>query len=828
METTEEDGSSLFTYHESASQGVSGSHRVGRPPHPARKHFNFIADVGKCMCRHCEKLVRYRLSAMLQHLANCDEFTRLSLEDLERRGLPFIDHSKLQKKKPIQVAKFRKMFKNASPRSEDIQLLREGNDREIIEQLFPPSRERAQQFREDLVRACALKHLPFTLFEEGYIRSAIAAVNPFAVAEIPSSYMAKKILKQLVDDATAAMEDKLVVKVRRFPLMPASLTMAVDTWISTSNEAIFGVVVSCSNISIPCSTSMSFQKETGANLAIMVEDIIQQWVKRCGEERLVNNFVSDDAGACGKARRILALRYPYIVFQKCFAHQINLACRDFLQTYGHEALLTIRKLMFKVQKSKTLQNIYLQHCQKCYGKHKGFKLKQISEIRWNSAHSALSSVLRVRSALLDLAGEEPAFSAIDASLIRRCSRLEKLLRPITEISIQMQRGDQTIGFAMESLLILYRTFMQVENETRTEILQALESRWRKLEQPLFLVAYMLHNDYYLVFRTMCKVLQQKDAVKEWLFWGFVGMYVRKYIPGDVDVKAVCEETEQFLNLSGERTSLDEKLDSRAITPALFCKALAVDCPSVSQLAYFLQTATCQSATCERLFSAYKLMHTKTRNRLKHDNMRDLAVLRHHLKSQNSGGSSSTPLSPEEYSRLNSNSSEREPLTSGEEIATELLSKADSKSLVSQLSQVPYEGLNLDSLWPSFFESEEEEPETSEADNEADVTQSLKDEFKKLCSLPSIFDPNKFYGTTFRTENGPIAENSPQEALTGLRSFKIELRQLFLAWMFAKKLELSPKDRTFLETELPNATKNMKSKLKNKRKTTSRKVRKKNT
>lgn len=39
--------------------------------------------------------------------------------------------------------------------------------------------------------------------------------------------------------------------------------------------------------------------------------------------RHLKYFLTDNAGNCAKARRILALRFPHIVFTHCWAHQVN-------------------------------------------------------------------------------------------------------------------------------------------------------------------------------------------------------------------------------------------------------------------------------------------------------------------------------------------------------------------------------------------------------------------------------------------------------------------------------------------------------------------------
>ena len=40
--------------------------------------------------------------------------------------------------------------------------------------------------------------------------------------------------------------------------------------------------------------------------------------------------VSDDAGQCARARRILALRHPHMLLMRCWAHQINFMVKDLL------------------------------------------------------------------------------------------------------------------------------------------------------------------------------------------------------------------------------------------------------------------------------------------------------------------------------------------------------------------------------------------------------------------------------------------------------------------------------------------------------------------
>jgi hypothetical protein len=47
----------------------------------------------------------------------------------------------------------------------------------------------------------------------------------------------------------------------------------------------------------------------------------------------VGAVVTDNAGQCGRARRILALRYPKVSFEHCFAHDIKNLVKAVLKTF---------------------------------------------------------------------------------------------------------------------------------------------------------------------------------------------------------------------------------------------------------------------------------------------------------------------------------------------------------------------------------------------------------------------------------------------------------------------------------------------------------------
>ena len=93
-------------------------------------------------------------------------------------------------------------------------------------------------------------------------------------------------------------------------------------------------------------------------------------------EHIFHYLCTDDAGQCGRARRILALRYPFIMFHKCWAHQINLMVKALLTRYQfkstcEQAIATAHAInasssRILPQLKDICESFYGKKCGQCY------------------------------------------------------------------------------------------------------------------------------------------------------------------------------------------------------------------------------------------------------------------------------------------------------------------------------------------------------------------------------------------------------------------------------------------------------------------------------
>ncbi|ETI35137.1 hypothetical protein F443_18468 [Phytophthora nicotianae P1569] len=112
----------------------------------------------------------------------------------------------------------------------------------------------------------------------------------------------------------------------------------------------------------------------------------------------IGAVVTDNAGQCGRARRILSLRWPTIAFVICFAHDLHNLVKSVLKSDYAEV---IKKASDAVNALNASSAKWLVEPNTCMEETFGYKLnvKQLCETRWNSMHGCFPSLLRIRSAL---------------------------------------------------------------------------------------------------------------------------------------------------------------------------------------------------------------------------------------------------------------------------------------------------------------------------------------------------------------------------------------------------------------------------------------------
>ena len=157
--------------------------------------------------------------------------------------------------------------------------------------------------------------------------------------------------------------------------------LIVDGYKNVSSEHIESIIVSVGGTTFPVGMDGCGTEHDGLSIARFLERLL----KTHGNKYNIKYVCTDDAGQCGRARRILALRYPHLVFMRCYAHQINLMVCALLKC---EVFRNVSKQAVQAAKSITSSSAKLlpklkEVVQKLYGDVPS-KISVPGETRWNS------------------------------------------------------------------------------------------------------------------------------------------------------------------------------------------------------------------------------------------------------------------------------------------------------------------------------------------------------------------------------------------------------------------------------------------------------------
>eukprot|EP00644_Phytophthora_capsici_P005324 jgi/Phyca11/97103/e_gw1.1.1704.1 len=168
-----------------------------------------------------------------------------------------------------------------------------------------------------------------------------------------------------------------------------------DVWQNISKDHLLGCQLSLFGELLTYDLLPAGDRHDGIAIAEQLESVLE---KVLGEMWRVGGVVTDDAGQCSRARRILALRWPHIVFLFCFAHDVNnlvkAVLRSAFRDVAAKAATAVNTL--NASSSKWLPRA-TKVMKQCYGLSLG--LRTLCETRWNSMQGCFASLLRVQSAL---------------------------------------------------------------------------------------------------------------------------------------------------------------------------------------------------------------------------------------------------------------------------------------------------------------------------------------------------------------------------------------------------------------------------------------------
>lgn len=355
-------------------------------------------------------------------------------------------------------------------------------------------------------------NLPFSFVECDTFRKIVEFLHCAAVNDLPHRRLVGGGL--LTERSKAAVTwglDELTKRANRGQYVGLSS----DGWMNINKNHILAVVLTCNDFHFTLDSVQCGDEHHGIAVAQETEAFFLELAKeddRYGAQFDVRYFCSDDAGQCARARRMLALRWPHMIFMKCFAHQVSsipaCCCLDIVLSNSllafklQQVNLIVKELLTSPEYSTiTKQATNLATClskssskwlkrlrdkmMELYGK--VLKLYVPGDTRWNSLQACMGSILRCRNALEVLHvtykynADYPKDLLVlgDASFWTSRLSAEVMIRPLGEASFLMQRSGNTVAhvFLMLGTLARYFKDIAVDENGQEDILVRVRQNW---------------------------------------------------------------------------------------------------------------------------------------------------------------------------------------------------------------------------------------------------------------------------------------------------------------------------------------------------------------
>ena len=156
------------------------------------------------------------------------------------------------------------------------------------------------------------------------------------------------------------------------------------------------------------------------------------------------------------------------------------------------------------------------------------------------------------------------------------------------------------------------------------MMDSLEKRWAKMEQKLFLLAYVLHParmlqhiNPKLEFAYSCNIATYAGELYERLFSDSTA----------ADSSEVFKQVACYLGMKGAVANSIPKYTNSKEDPGTFWSLMKQSTPQLARLATQLSQVAVNSAAVERLFSAFLNIQTKRRNKLVHERVHKIAAIK---------------------------------------------------------------------------------------------------------------------------------------------------------------------------------------------------------
>lgn len=441
---------------------------------------------------------------------------------------------------------------------------------------------------KQIAKAIFATNSSFRCIENVQVKKAIKALRPGYTPPCR-----KTIATTLLDEIYAEEKEKCFSF-----LLGRTVNMSIDGWSNVHNEPVVCATITTEEgqAFLYETIDTSGQPHTSEYLTEICCDLISSCESQYGCN--VKSFVTDNAANMAGMRNSIEEKIESkIITYGCSAHILNLLCKD----------LEIKNIKENVvQVVKYFRNNHLASTK--FKQASGKTLVMPSDVRWNSVTDCLEMYIAHWNILLQICEENK--EKIDNTIFQKVSNIGlkrsaeeylKILKPISIALDTLQGKGATLSNAVEEWKKLENIFEE-DLQLSIQQHQKFQRRYEQALTPYHFIAYMMDpskQKYKLTADEKNLALEAINAM-----YGNSGLLplIIKFNARSLPFKNIMFSEEITKNVSGIQWWLSQADDDPEIKKQI---------PVLKQ---FL-CAIASSASVERVFSTFGLVHSDLRNRL---------------------------------------------------------------------------------------------------------------------------------------------------------------------------------------------------------------------
>ncbi|KAJ1274052.1 hypothetical protein BS78_05G033600 [Paspalum vaginatum] len=406
-------------------------------------------------------------------------------------------------------------------------------------------------------------------------------------------------------------------------------SVMTDAWTDRKGRGVMNLVMhSAHGVCFLDSVDCSAVKKNGK----YVFDLVDRCIQDIGEENVVQ-VVTDNASVNTAAANLLAAKRPSIFWNGCAAHCLDLMLEDLGKLRPIEETITSAKLVTTFLYAHTRVLDLMR-------KYLGRDLVRSGVTRFATAYLNLKSlqdnkkeITRLfRSDELNDLGYFKKAKGKKANKVVRSEGFWKnvdmavnFFEPLANVLRRMDSDVPAMGFFHGSMLEAKKEIAARfdNNESRFKVAwDIIDKRWdNKLKTPLHLAGYYLNPYFYYP--------NKSDIELDGSFRAAVIACITKMVDDEDTQDKIIDELNIYQEQKGTfgHDIAVRQRRNKSFNPAKWWLNHGTTTPNLRLLATRILNLTCSSSACERNWSVFEQIHTKKRNKLLHDRMRDLVFVK---------------------------------------------------------------------------------------------------------------------------------------------------------------------------------------------------------